>query len=329
MNFKKDLYIAAPALPVQERKHLLVALKVLQLENMCFHILDESPTSAHLLVLDGDSASGQRLLRASREGQVKLLISTQPTAGKNIIAIKKPYNIQSLTNLLKKLFLTMREQIAKKQKSTKPSLVRKQTNVNSDKTLFALLLDVKSQRKIVRISCSQHHDIYVDGVNRSLVTSASHEEIKEIIGKPYEEMTIDYLPGSDFAVHNSAMNVSTLHHILWISGLENSNGKIIQGHDLDQPIRLRAWPNFTRNDFKAEHLKLAAIMARQALSISELSQLSNIPLVEVINFYNAAFAVDLIDFNDQSQSMPVRQNGNSHQHRSLLTKIANRLSIWR
>jgi hypothetical protein len=329
MNSKHDLYIAAPGLPVQELKLLITALKVLYHDGMNFHMQNETSAKVHLLVLDGDTPNGQQLLQASREGQVKLLISTHPTRGKNIIGLSKPLKIHLLAGLLKKLFIKMQQQLSQRKRITQSSVVNEKREIGGNKTLFSLLLEVKTQKNIARISCTPYPDIFADGLNRSLVTSASHEQIKEIINRPFEEMVVDYLPGSDFAVHKSAMNVSTLHHILWISGLQNSNGKIIQDHNIDQPVKLRAWPNFTRNDFKAEHLKLAALMARHAISITELAKLSNVSLEEVINFYNAAFAVDLIDFTEQTASQPVRQSSNSHKQHSLLTKIANRLSLWK
>ncbi|HHH48777.1 MAG TPA: hypothetical protein ENK51_07820 [Gammaproteobacteria bacterium] len=91
------------------------------------------------------------------------------------------------------------------------------------------------------------------------------------------------------------MNISTLDSLLWQAGVEHSGGHLLDGHDMAQPVRLKAWPNFTRNGFRQSHFKLAAIMARQPISLKELRKEAGVARDEVVSFYNAAYAVGLID----------------------------------
>ena len=90
---------------------------------------------------------------------------------------------------------------------------------------------------------------------------------------------------------------------------------------------MRAWPNFTRNDFRAQHLKLAAVLARQATRLDQLSAMTQVPLYDIANFYNAAYAVDLIDTNIHQTPQNQPQKTVTTQMKSLFNRIAQRLSF--
>lgn len=325
---KSSFYISAPSLGEQERTLLVTAVKLLMQDGRRFRVMADLTANAHLLIIDEDSNKGRQILENSNPRQVKLLFSSSPKNRKNVISLKKPVDIPTLKSLLEKLSNKFLAQLKQKQAEQDKAAPAEEANSSNNKSMFDVLLEAREKKAVVRISSANCPDIYVDGLNQSLVTSASAQEISQIVKTSLDKLKVEALPGSGFAVHNSAMNVSTLHNILWMAGIECSFGKLLQGHDLTTPVKLKAWPNFTRYSFKAEHLKLAAAIAKQAMDLTSLAKVSGVAIDDVINFYNAAFAVDLIEVGGVTNQEAVPQKKVAASHRSLLDKIADRLSIW-
>lgn len=323
-----SFYISAPSLGEQERTLLVTAVKLLMQDGRRFRVMADLTANAHLLVIDEDSSKGRHILQNSNPRQVKLLFSSRPTNRKNVISLKKPVDIPTLKSLLEKLSNKFLAQLQKKQAEQEQVTAVKEDGVSNSRSMFDVLLEAREQKTVVRISSPACPDIYVDGLNQSLVSSASSQDISQIVKTSLDQLKIEALPGSGFAVHNSAMNVSTLHNILWMAGIECSFGKLLQGHDLTTPVKLKAWPNFTRYSFKPEHLKLAAAIAKQSMDLTSLSKVSGVAIEDVINFYNAAYAVDLIEVGGATNQEAPPQRKVAASHRSLLDKIADRLSIW-
>ncbi len=282
---------------------------------------------AHLLVVDEDSAEGRTALEQRRSGQVILLFSSNSRSGKNLVALRKPIEIDTLRDLLRELFKKMQAQLLRG--ATAPGSVPGQPGREADlseQTLFQILLDAKENKKVIRIGCGSYPDIFIDGPNQSLATTATMDAIREVVRMPVSQLLIEDLGISGLG-NSDGMTISTLYRMLWIAAIECSNGKLLPGHSTDIPVKLRAWPNFTRNDFKPEHLKLAAILARQAVSLQKLAEITQVAYEDIVNFYNATYAVDLVEIRATEQTEVMPQRKIAPQWQSLFGKIARRLSF--
>lgn len=315
MTMDSTIYISSPGLTDHDQIALQTAIKLLFRDGQTFESLDEDVHHAHLLVLDGDNAHGKSALAQSLKGQVKVVFSSTPKVGANVIAVKKPVRVALLTKLLSKLFTKMQIQILQRAKS------------RQNETLFHVFLKAKENKQILRIGCPHYPDLLIDGLNRSMATSTDFDEVRELFQVPIGQLHIEKLSSNEFSEHTHGLNITTLHNLLWMAGIECSGRNLLPGHSLNSPVKLRAWPNFTRNDFKPDFLKLAAILARQAVTLSKLSEMTNIPEQDVVSFYNAAYAVDLIERNVTEQKSPVTQREIQPEKTSLFAKIAQRLTF--
>ena len=102
---------------------------------------------------------------------------------------------------------------------------------------------------------------------------------------------------------------------------------MLPGHNANDPVRLKAWPNFTRNDFKPAYLKLAAVLAQRPVALSDLEKLTQVPYEDIVNFYNAAFSVDLIEKDISPTQVATQAKPVSVEKKSLFGKIADRLGF--
>lgn len=316
-----ELQLAAPFLGIHEKGILAAAIKQLAQDGVRVRLLPGSLREAHLLVFDLDSKYGQQILKVSRPGQVKLVFTEQPKHGPNLIALAKPPVPTALCDVLRRLFSKMSAQLVEQHAAAAAP-----TSAGTQ-TLFSILLSAKDQGEYLRIQGSGCPVVYVDGVQRVIATAATAGTLRKLAAVPFEELRVQMLTREDYAGASQGLLLSPLYSLLWTAGVECSGGVLLPGHNAYQAVKLRAWPNFSRDNFVASHLKIAAALARQPLNLIKLAELTQLPFEAIVNFYNASYAVDLIDAGDKIVAVEPEQRSVSDEARSLFSRIAQRLSL--
>jgi len=116
-----------------------------------------------------------------------------------------------------------------------------------------------------------------------------------------------------------------INTFLWLSTLQSSNGVLLAGHSLTNPIRLKEWPNFSVLPYDPLHMQLAAFMLKNTASIPRISANTRQPLPAVINFYNACTMLDLINIEKTAKETPEGTKTISLEKKGLLQNIFQRL----
>jgi hypothetical protein len=112
---------------------------------------------------------------------------------------------------------------------------------------------------------------------------------------------------------------------IWLSALQSSNGNLLAGHTLTNPIRLKEWPNFSVLPYDPLHMQLAAFMLKNTASIPRISANTRQPLPAVVNFYNACTMLDLINIEKTAKETPENTKTISTEKKGLLQNIFQRL----
>lgn len=332
MEQQTALLISPHGLTSDEQTVLTQVLETLESDGVQFELQTDSVQQAHLIVLDDDTDSGRNALLRARAGQVKLVFSNHNRHGKNLISIQKPINLASLQALLLQIVQKMYSQLQELRSDTgvaEAAAEYTSSTIQSNNNLFCTLLEAKEQQELLRIEIPDQPIIYINGNSKSFATRIEQSEINNIFEYDFSRIAITSIEEQEFNANTNDMLISALYRLLWVSGIYGSSGKLITGHDPERPVKLRAWPNFTRNDFLPQHLKIAAVLARQPISITKLVETVGIKREDVVNFYNAAYAVDLIEFCDDSSAAaatPPTPNNNNKQ-RGILAKLAAHLKI--
>jgi len=337
MPTRQPLYIHAPALGPDELTALRTALEQLADDSVSFELTDDRPDRAHLLVVDEEHPDGQRILHDSRPGQVKLVFAPRPRAERNLVAVAKPVAASTLKALLDRLFAKMSTQLPAPAaepptRTSTPTAPASEHDPGTQRSLFDVLLQAKQECSVLRIRRRGEPDVFVDGLNRSLASAGPLDRVRALFDTPGASWETDVLAAKDFAVLSSGLNIATLYNTLWSAGVHCSQGHLLPGHRTDSPIRLRAWPNFTRGEFRPDHLKLAAVLAREAMTLDTAVERTGVAREEAINFYNAAYAVDLVEMQTDpggGAARTPRPTRAGVERRGLLARIAQRLSLRR
>jgi hypothetical protein len=106
-----SLLVSIKGLDDSGQKTLLSSFQSLQRNGINFELNIRNLNIAHLVVIDDDDECGKAALNDVRDGQVKLLLSSNNQAGKNIITIQKPIDKRCLERVLSKIYHLMYRQI--------------------------------------------------------------------------------------------------------------------------------------------------------------------------------------------------------------------------
>ncbi len=86
---------------------------------------------------------------------------------------------------------------------------------------------------------------------------------------------------------------------LWKMSLWTSRGKIPKNIDIHLPVYLSEWPNLTKLEKIPHAINIAALMYKQALTLSEIANQLAIPQRYVFAFFNAAYNLGIADNSDR------------------------------
>jgi len=190
---------------------------------------------------------------------------------------------------------------------------------------FALIYRAKRDKKCLRVKSNSGITLFINGANKTIWQKApSNFDMDQLLTSKPEDLNVN-------TIHEITAEpegqIIALDNLLWQSAIVCSKGKILDGHVMDQPITLKAWPNFTRQSFDPMHLKMSALLAKESMSLNQLSSLCQIPIEQVINFYNAAFAVDLIERRNKPREDSEIKRKSTPVLKDMLSRLAKKLKI--
>lgn len=132
------------------------------------------------------------------------------------------------------------------------------------------------------------------------------------------------------------LNYQDLERFLWKIAIWSAHGRLPGGVDLETPIILLHWPNFTRLMLTGHALRIAALWRRQPYSLLETARILNIHPCYVFSFFSAVHALGLAfpDRRAQTREKPVRdinaiaseaEEKPSHPKRNLFQRMMTHL----
>jgi hypothetical protein len=140
-------------------------------------------------------------------------------------------------------------------------------------------------------------------------------------------MTIS--PASAIKMKEDEYDVSKLQRmdaLIWKVALWTSAGRVPEDIDLNRPVYLRHWPNFTRLLVFPNALRIAALLSEQPRSLLDVAQALNIRQQYVFAFFSAARALGLADqVVRQSENLIAPPPIEPRKNAGLLKKILQRL----
>jgi hypothetical protein len=326
MTCSSPVLISPLALSKVDYKVLQVAVNLLTEEGLQCNLLEYNNQGGHLAVIDTDTTVGKQMVNQVRVGQVQLVISSQPSHSRGWTELLKPVRVNPLKELLANLCAELNPD-----KTTSNSVtVKENTPPVPDalnETIFDILYNAKQNDLCLRISWDQGRSAYINGKTNTVATALSQKSMDSLFTTPIDLIEAKNITLDVCESVSHTLNILALDGVLWQAAVLCSRGRILSGHSLDTPVKLKAWPNFTRQSFNPHFLRLAAVLARQAITLNQLKSETQVPLKDIVNFYNAVYAVGLIEFQNQKIESRTVPRKTSLRLRDIFSRLVVRLKI--
>lgn len=114
----------------------------------------------------------------------------------------------------------------------------------------------------------------------------------------------------------------TLRSLIWYGVFKSSRGMLLEGTDIEKPVRLKRWPDLNLSDCQ-ELVKLAAYMQSNAAGLQTIAEKTGISINLVNDFYNACEIVGLIE---HSAAADIHNKQLNPEKVSLFARIRSRLN---
>ncbi len=313
---------------------LKVATKLLSENNPHFEtqLLPSEDMKGHIMLVDIDTPAGQNFYRDFKESrkQTLLLLSNETLNDHRNAVLKKPVRVQTLKDTLHDIcvdIISKNAPIPKAIEEIVDNVTVPAEHANLESTFFFMLWQALQKKQVLQIFCSPYSPLYVDGSRELIATSASRSTLNKIIQTKPGSIKSTKLSNADFEVLSKGQLVMPLKNVLWSAALHNSQGKLIDEHELDTLVQLKAWPNLSRLEFNANHMKLASLMTVRPITLQDVEKKTKLSRDAVIAFYNAAYVTDLMLVCPTSIPEITHKRVAQPAKNSLLNKIAQRLKL--
>jgi hypothetical protein len=307
---------------------LKVAVNLLVKNKIPAKLLDKGDTEGKIFAVDIDTPEGRRFYtQFDYSGKSSLLLlSNEMVNDQRNPVLRKPLRVQTLRDVLYEMIVDQMPELSKHSAvaTTQVDVTSVTAPTDVNKTLLYALLQARKEKQAMQVYSPPHPALYVEPIQGIIATSASRDTLRKIT-RSSAAVAIKTLSQTDFDILARGQQILPLAHVLWSAALYGSGGKLLEGHSIDTPIQLIAWPNFSRLEFESEHMRLTSMMTARPTSLREIQEKTKFPMEVICNFYNATVAINLISVKPVTNK--VVKTVAEPQKRSLFTKIATRLKI--
>jgi hypothetical protein len=330
-NISNTLKISPVKFTSTDFSVLKVALNLMLKSKINIELLSDSNLDADLFIIDMDNPEGRKFFTNIKDNRCgSLLISSEMQEEyHNQTFLRKPIRVQTLRDIIMDMCQ------AAGHKTNTSVQVKPVSEFVAEKNLFFMLLKAQQEKKSLQVYSPPHSALFVNGAENMVATSATSDAFWQITHTHSNNISIMQLSAADFNVLAKGQRIVPLKNLLWTTAIYLSRGQLAtDAISLDDEIQLKVWPNFSRLDFEPDHLRLATVMVSRALSLKQIAHQTGLPLEFVINFFNAAWVMDLILIQpkttriakQQAQGRQIQQPKQEIKS-GLLQKIANRLKL--
>ncbi len=336
MSNEAELRISPVGLDATGHKVLQVVLALLGDEDgIRCALLDADDASGHLVIVDMDSQQGRSVFPGLSSGQVKLLLGGPPASGRNIVSLAKPVHVNALRDMLLKICRRMQVQLDAslhdlKAPAAAPMPATDDTAPAAAPDLLTILSNARREGSVLALAIDGDELVLVNGATRAFAALREGAEERLFAVGP-EQLACRQIDEADFESRTHGRTLGALDNLLWQCAVHAEPDRLPAGIGDETPVRLKAWPNFTRQGFRNDYFRIAAALARQPASCAQLVETTGLDRRSVVGFITACNAVGLLvalppEGADPEKVTPLHKAA-TPERRGLLARLAQRLGL--
>lgn len=307
-NIDSGLKIKSIGLTDKDQRILEVAVELLNAHGITSELSTDDDTDIN--IIDAQTDAGRPFLTDSIEGKLNIFFCEEASDNSHTW-LQRPVRAMSLYNTLNDALKDVYIKQALTSKQNDPLTAIKGERPQEDecqkepKALFHYLLKAKMDKQSFAIeNTNGFPKVLIDGLTGNVWTTATDDELIFISSFDKDELVVSPVTNDDMPAASDNLRMIKISTAIWKAALFNPYTEILDGSSTDTPVKLRSWPMFTRLIFLPFHVTLARLMTEKPRSLSEIQQLSGVPMQDVINFYNASLTAGLI-IQTQGANEPV------------------------
>jgi hypothetical protein len=117
-----------------------------------------------------------------------------------------------------------------------------------------------------------------------------------------------------------------LDALLWRLGQQGCKSRLLPELPADAHFKLRRWPDFGRLEHTPNHLRLAARLVRQRMTVLELAIVTGLPVSTINAFVNACCLIELLEVHAVDQENGSTSGARPSRYRGIFGAIRSALS---
>lgn len=191
-----------------------------------------------------------------------------------------------------------------------------------------------SKNRILRLNSSwkplyilpKTREIWVDANDKQL-RAFSSVPINTISSVEQKGISVTPIDAESGFFKTELEKFQSMDAFLWKLAIWTSKGRFPQGLDLEKPIYLKRWPNFTRLVIPPHALRITALLMDGPRTLTNVAEVLNIKPQFVFAYFSAVYTTGLAGQCDHVPDKTVTQKPlRSSEKKGLLTRILHRLS---
>jgi hypothetical protein len=326
MRTTAPLFISTINLSDTEQRVFQVALNSIKDENLLCEVLPNQNFRGHLVVIDLEAEQSANIFKSLRPGQVKLVISSEHKTGANLVSVLKPIKEDSFKDVLMKVCHKMTAQLNQTDASQETGTSEPQKCRSNIADFMQRVIQLRENKQNGLIRLKNQTDMVIDGEREMLLSRESFESIIAADLDIFEQADIEILADKQNYDNSGYSTMTALSGFLWELAVKTSDSILPAGLASETKISLKAWPNFTRHGYRPEHLKIAALLAKQSISLNVLVEKTALEEDLVQQFINGCYAVGLLNLNSQRErKTDVKQV--SQEKKTIFKRLAYKLGF--
>ncbi len=169
------------------------------------------------------------------------------------------------------------------------------------------IINNKEKDTLLYINIADEYELYIAPDGRFIKSPTPSSKRKAVASYYFKDMEIQEQE-STMGWDEIEGKLIQSNALLWELALWAARGRLPAGTNLDQPIKLKHWPDITQYVFFPHAVKMAAVWSKHALSIKEIIDKLKIPQRYVFSFYVACQAIDMFDCGKVAAPVHITQS---------------------
>ena len=348
MRTTAPLFISTINLSDAQQRVFQLALNSVKSENLLCEVLPTQNFRGHLVVIDLEAEQSANIFKSLRPGQVKLVISSKHKTGANLVSVLKPLKEESFKEVLTKICHKMTEQLNQSghnqpdpdqlelsqsglaqpelEKPPIENLPESAKPRSSIAEFMQQVILVRENKQICIIHLDEQNSLVIDSEREMLLSQMPFESVIAAELSLFEQARIETIADQRGYDDSGFSNITALSGFLWELAVKTSDSILPAEVNSETKVSLKAWPNFTRHGYRPEHLKIAALLAKQSISLQVLIEKTALDESLVQQFVNGCYAVGLLNLNSQlerkAEAKPVSQ-----EKQTIFKRLAYKLGL--